>query len=104
MDLELGLLHSRLERPQTRKFAWPIAIIPELFTTFRHLTIMAGHLVSLGWEVYLLDIHPASSPSGCDPEIDPATLPRMPGGWGVEWTRESSPRLKGADQLHRDRP
>ena len=61
MDVSLGLLHARLERPQTRKFAWPIAIIPELFTTTRHLTIMAGHLVSLGWEVYLLDIHTASS-------------------------------------------
>ena len=59
MDIELGPLRARLERPQTHKFAWPIAIIPELFTTSRHLTIMAGHLVSLGWEVYLLDIHTA---------------------------------------------
>src|SRR5262249_20743686 len=43
---------------QTRKFAWPIIVLPELFATSRHLTIMAGHLVSLGWEVYLLDILP----------------------------------------------
>jgi pimeloyl-ACP methyl ester carboxylesterase len=61
MDVALGLLPARLERPQTRKFAWPIVILPELFTSSRHLAIMAGHLVSLGWEVYLLDIHPASS-------------------------------------------
>jgi len=58
MDLVLGGLHAQLERPQTRKFAWPIVLLPELFTTSRHLTMMAGHLVSLGWEVYLLDIHP----------------------------------------------
>lgn len=59
MLVELGLLRARLERPQTRKFAWPIALIPELFTTPRHLTIMAGHLVSLGWEVYMLDAYSA---------------------------------------------
>ncbi|MBV8054696.1 MAG: alpha/beta hydrolase [Deltaproteobacteria bacterium] len=58
MDLVLAGLHAQLERPQTRKFAWPIVVLPELFTTSRHLTIMAGHLVSLGWEVYLLDVHP----------------------------------------------
>ena len=57
MDLVIGRLHAQLERPQTRKFAWPIVVLPELFTTSRHLTMMAGHLVSLGWEVYLFDIH-----------------------------------------------
>jgi len=57
MDVVLGGLHAQLERPQTRKFAWPIVIFPELFTSSRHLTIVAGHLVSLGWEVYLLDVH-----------------------------------------------
>ncbi len=61
MDLVLGGLHAQLEQPQTRKFAWPIVILPELFTTPRHLTVMAGHLVSLGWEVYLLDVHPPAS-------------------------------------------
>ena len=58
MELVLGNLQAQLEQPQTRKFAWPIVILPELFTTPRHLTVMAGHLVSLGWEVYLLDVHP----------------------------------------------
>lgn len=57
MDLVLGGIHAQWERPQTRKFAWPIVVLPELFATPRHLTIMAGHLVSLGWEVYLLDVH-----------------------------------------------
>jgi pimeloyl-ACP methyl ester carboxylesterase len=57
MNVLLGPLHAQLERPQTRKFAWPIVLLPELFTASRHLTIMAGHLVSLGWEVYLFDVH-----------------------------------------------
>jgi pimeloyl-ACP methyl ester carboxylesterase len=57
MDVVLGCLQGQLERPQTRKFAWPIVILPELFTSSRHLTIMAGHLVSLGWEVYLIDAY-----------------------------------------------
>lgn len=61
MDLILGRLHAQLERPQARKFAWPIVLFPELFTTSRHLTIMAGHLVSLGWEVYLVDVHPPTT-------------------------------------------
>lgn len=60
MDVVLGRLHAQLERPQTRKFAWPIVVLPELFSATRHLTIMAGHLVSLGWEVYLLDVYPPS--------------------------------------------
>jgi pimeloyl-ACP methyl ester carboxylesterase len=55
MDLVLGDLPARLEQPQQRKFAWPIVILPEVFATSRHLTVMAGHLVSRGWEVYLLD-------------------------------------------------
>jgi pimeloyl-ACP methyl ester carboxylesterase len=58
MDLLLGRLRAQLERPQTRKFAWPIAILPELFATPGHLTMMSGHLVSLGWEVYLLNVYP----------------------------------------------
>jgi pimeloyl-ACP methyl ester carboxylesterase len=64
MDVVLGSLHAQLERPQTRKFAWPIVLLPELFATSRHLMFMAGHLVSLGWEVYLLDIYtPSTLPS-----------------------------------------
>jgi pimeloyl-ACP methyl ester carboxylesterase len=63
MDVVLGRLHGQLERPQTRKFAWPIVLLPELFASSRHVTIMAGHLVSLGWEVYLLDVYaPSTAP------------------------------------------
>jgi pimeloyl-ACP methyl ester carboxylesterase len=67
MDILLAGLHAQLERPQTRKFAWPVVILPELFTTSKHLSLMAGYLVSLGWEVYLVDVHSRdrfSSPPG----------------------------------------
>jgi pimeloyl-ACP methyl ester carboxylesterase len=57
MDVVLGQMRAQVERPQTLKFAWPLVIFPELFNVPRHLTIMAGHLVSLGWEVYLPDAH-----------------------------------------------
>ena len=56
MEVVLGPLPARLERPQTRKFAWPVVVLPELFTTQRHLDILVGYLVSLGWEVYALDL------------------------------------------------
>jgi alpha-beta hydrolase superfamily lysophospholipase len=62
MDVTLGGLHARLERPQTQKFALPIVILPELFATARHLTMLAGHLVSRGWEVYSFDIHAPLAP------------------------------------------
>jgi alpha-beta hydrolase superfamily lysophospholipase len=58
MDVNLRGLHAQLDQPPTRKFAWPIVLIPELFATTRHLAILAGYLVSIGWEVYTLDPHP----------------------------------------------
>src|SRR5437763_11172667 len=57
MEIVLGSLAAQLERPQTRKFAWPVVLIPELFATVRHLTILAGYLVTMGWEVYLIEAH-----------------------------------------------
>jgi pimeloyl-ACP methyl ester carboxylesterase len=70
MDVVLGRLHAQLERPQTRKFAWPIVILPELFTSSRHLRIMGGHLVSLGWEVYLLDAYAELKRPSVNKQID----------------------------------
>ncbi len=62
MDVVLGGLHAQLQRPQTRKFAWPIVLLPELFTSSQHLSLIGGQLVTLGWDVYLLDF--ASAPMG----------------------------------------
>jgi predicted alpha/beta hydrolase family esterase len=62
MEVVLGPLPARLERPQTRKFAWPAVVLPELFATQRHLDILVGYLVSLGWEVYALDLPLRAAP------------------------------------------
>jgi pimeloyl-ACP methyl ester carboxylesterase len=57
MDVVLAGLSAQVERPQTQKFAWPIVMLPELFTTRRHLAMLLGYFASIGWEVYALDLH-----------------------------------------------
>jgi pimeloyl-ACP methyl ester carboxylesterase len=56
MDIELGRFPANYERPEPLKFAVPIVILPELFTTPRHLAIVLGYLASIGWEVYVPDL------------------------------------------------
>jgi pimeloyl-ACP methyl ester carboxylesterase len=55
-EIEIGRFHAQLERPEPIKFAWPIVLLPELFTTARHLAIVFGYLTTMGWEVYLPDL------------------------------------------------
>ena len=57
MEIVLGGVNGQVERPQTLKFAWPIVVLPELFTTPRHTNLLVGYLVSIGWEVYALNLH-----------------------------------------------
>src|SRR5713226_6756224 len=59
MDIELGRFPANCERPEPLKFAVPIVLIPELFTTPRHLAIVLGYLASIGWEVYVPDLRAA---------------------------------------------
>src|SRR5713226_1237651 len=59
MDIELGRFPANCERPEPLKFAVPIVLIPELFTTPRHLAIVLGYLASMGWEVYVPDLRAA---------------------------------------------
>lgn len=59
MDQVLGAITARIERPQTLKFAWPIVVIPELFATRRHMTVLIGYLASIGWEVIAIDRPPS---------------------------------------------
>lgn len=59
MDIELGRFPANCERPEPVKFASPIVLIPELFTTPRHLAIVLGYLASIGWEVYVPDLRAA---------------------------------------------
>lgn len=56
MDIELGRFAAVVERPEPIKFASPIVLLPELFTTSRHLSVLLGYLATVGWEVYAPDI------------------------------------------------
>jgi pimeloyl-ACP methyl ester carboxylesterase len=56
MEITLGRFHCQHERPEPLKFAWPIIVLPELFTTTRHLAVLIGYLATIGWEVYAPDL------------------------------------------------
>jgi pimeloyl-ACP methyl ester carboxylesterase len=58
-DVELGRIPAQRELPEPVKFAWPIMLIPELFTTPRHLALVLGYLASIGWEVFVPDLRAA---------------------------------------------
>lgn len=60
METRLGRLPCRVERPEPQKFAWPIVLLPELFTTGHHLAVMLGYLATIGWEVYAPDLRAAA--------------------------------------------
>jgi pimeloyl-ACP methyl ester carboxylesterase len=56
VETSLGRLPSRCERPEPLKFAWPIVLLPELFTTADHMAVMLGYLATIGWEAYAPDL------------------------------------------------
>lgn len=60
METRLSRFPADYERPEPLKFAWPVLLIPELFTTARHLAILRGYLATLGWEVYTPDLRAAA--------------------------------------------
>jgi len=64
MEITAGRFAVLLERPQTEKFAWPILLLPELFATHRHLSVLAGYLSTIGWTVYVPQFHSAAALSG----------------------------------------
>src|SRR6266851_5775714 len=64
MDITLGRFHAQHERPEPLKFAWPIIVLPELFTTTRHLAVLIGYLATIGWEVYAPDVRAVAAQDG----------------------------------------
>ncbi|HEY2524173.1 MAG TPA: alpha/beta fold hydrolase [Candidatus Binataceae bacterium] len=56
METRLGRIPSACERPEPLKFAWPLILLPELFTTAHHLAVARGYFASIGWEVYAPDL------------------------------------------------
>jgi pimeloyl-ACP methyl ester carboxylesterase len=55
MDSTIGRFSALIERPAALKFALPIVLVPELYTTRAHLATLIGYLVNSGWEVYAPD-------------------------------------------------
>jgi len=68
VETRLGRLPCRFERPEPQKFAWPIVLLPELFTTANHLAVMLGYLATIGWEVYAPDLRAPAGGEGT-PEL-----------------------------------
>jgi pimeloyl-ACP methyl ester carboxylesterase len=56
VEEKLGRFIAQVERPEPLKFAWPIVLLPEMFTTTRHLGTLLGYLATIGWEVYAPDL------------------------------------------------
>ena len=67
METRLGRLQCRVERPEPLKFAWPIVLLPELFTTVHHMGVMLGYLATIGWEVYAPDLRAVAGQDGTPP-------------------------------------
>src|ERR1700722_18060466 len=55
MDSAIGRFTAQIERPGSLKFALPIVLVPEMFTTRTHLATLIGYLATSGWEVYAHD-------------------------------------------------
>src|SRR5260370_38008864 len=64
MDSTLGRFHAQHERPEPLKFAWPIIVLPEIFTTTRHLAVLIGYLATIGWEGYAADVRAVAAQDG----------------------------------------
>ncbi|MGA7871580.1 MAG: alpha/beta fold hydrolase [Candidatus Binatus sp.] len=68
-EIELGRIPAQRELPEPVKFAWPIVLLPELFTTPRHLALVLGYLASIGWEVFVPDLRAAFG-KGATPSLE----------------------------------
>jgi pimeloyl-ACP methyl ester carboxylesterase len=66
METRLGRIPAECERPEPLKFAWPLVLLPELFTTARHLAVARGYFASIGWEVYAPDLRAAAETARMD--------------------------------------
>jgi pimeloyl-ACP methyl ester carboxylesterase len=69
VEEKLGRFIAQVERPEPLKFAWPIVLLPEMFTTTRHLGTLLGYLATIGWEVYAPDLR-AMLGQGTTPSVE----------------------------------
>jgi pimeloyl-ACP methyl ester carboxylesterase len=66
METRLGRIPAECERPEPLKFAWPLMLLPDLFTTARHLAVARGYFATIGWEVYAPDLRAAAKAARTD--------------------------------------
>jgi pimeloyl-ACP methyl ester carboxylesterase len=64
VETNLGRFPAQTELPEPVKFAWPIIVLPELFTTVRHLAPLIGYFATIGWEVFAPDLRAVIGPEG----------------------------------------
>jgi pimeloyl-ACP methyl ester carboxylesterase len=76
VEIHLGRFPAESELPEPVKFAWPIIVLPEMFTTAPHLATIVGYFASTGWEVFAPDLHAVIGHGGTAPleKIDFAKL------------------------------
>ena len=60
MDIAIGRFTAQIERPRALKFALPIVLVPEMFTTRMHQATLIGYLANSGWQVYAPDFRAAA--------------------------------------------
>ena len=63
MEEPLGRFVAQVERPEPIKFAWPVVILGDIFTTVRHLAVLQGYLATIGWEAYAPDLRRSKGPA-----------------------------------------
>src|SRR5689334_19426718 len=86
MDIVLGPMRATVDRPQTLKFAFPIVLLPELFSPPAHLSILAGYLLSIGWQVITIDLHAPPSDESRDDVSFAALMKRLETSLGAVGT------------------
>jgi pimeloyl-ACP methyl ester carboxylesterase len=76
VETTLGRFPAQAELPEPVKFAWPIVVLPEMFTASRHLATIVGYFASTGWEVFAPDLNVVIGHDGTAPleKIDFAKL------------------------------
>ncbi len=91
METQLGRFPAQAEVPEPLKFAWPIVVLPELFTSSRHLATLVGYLATVGWEVYAPDLQAFIGQGETPPieKIDFAKLTELAGEAVVALGREA---------------
>lgn len=78
METRLGRFPAETELPEPLKFAWPIVVLPELFTAASHLAMLVGYFATTGWEVFAPDLNSAVG-HGDTPAVEKLTFDNLVG-------------------------